>query len=67
MIAEWLVRFYDQPRGRIVCFLGAFVISPTLTKLRREIRSDERRIAQKTMLMGRLALTEKLLSRWWKK
>ena len=66
MIAEWLVRFYDVPRNRFLCVLGAFLISPILTKLRREIRSDEQKIGQKTMLLGRLELTAKLLSRWWK-
>ncbi len=56
MIAEWLVRYYDKPRGRLQCLLGALIIAPVLTSLRREIRSQELRMSKKTMLLGRLEL-----------
>lgn len=67
MIAEWLVRYYDKPRSRLSCVLGAFIIAPTLTSLKRQIRSDEKRMSERTILLGRLELTAKLLNRWWEK
>lgn len=65
MIAEWLVRYYDKPRSRFSCAVGALLIAPVLTSLRRQLRSDERKMSRNTALLGRLELTAKLLSRWW--
>jgi len=67
MIAEWMVKYYDQPRNRFLCVLGAFVVAPTLARLRKELKTDEKALSEKTMLLGRLELTAKLLNRWWKK
>lgn len=67
MIAEWLVRYYDKPRNRFLCVLGAFLIAPTLTNLKKQLKRDEERLSDKTILLGRLLLTAKLLNRWWKR
>lgn len=67
MIAEWLVRYYDKPRNRFLCVLGAFLVAPVLSGLRRDIRNLEKQMNDKLIVMGRLELTAKLLSRWWKK
>jgi len=67
MIGEWLVRFYDKPRNRFLCVLGAFIVAPALTKLKLELRTDEKRLSDKTILLGRLELTGKLLNRWWER
>lgn len=67
MIAEFLVRYYDKPRNRFLCVLGAFIVAPVLTSLRRSIKRDEKVLNDKTLLLGRLELTAKLLQRWWEK
>ena len=65
MIAEKLVKYFDKPRNRIQCFLGALVIIPLLGGLKRNLDSLEQEISDKTILLGRLELTAQLLGRWW--
>lgn len=67
MIAQYIVRFYDKPRNRFLCFLGAFLIGPVVRMEKSHLARMEAKIADKTMLLGRLELTEKLITRWWTK
>jgi hypothetical protein len=67
MIAEWMVKFYDKPRNRFLCVLGALIVAPVLSNLKREIKAEEKLLGEKTILFGRLALTAQLLQRWWEK
>ena len=45
--------------------LGAFFISPVIKTLKSEIRRDEKKLMNKTLLLGRLELTAKMLKKWW--
>ena len=65
--ARWLVKFFDKPRGRFTCLLGAFFIIPIIKGLDVDIKRFESRIDEKVMLKGRLELTQTLLTKWWKK
>ena len=67
MIAEWLVHYFDKPRNRFLCVLGAFMIVPIISSLRRDIKGAEKILNERVILLGRLELTAKLLSKWWSK
>ena len=67
MIAEFLVRFYDKPRNRFLCFLGVLFITPILRGVKKDIEREERDLSEKMVLYGRLELTSTLVKRWWTK
>ena len=65
-LARSLVKFFDKPRGKILCFFGAVLVAPSLTKTRRNVRKLEKKLNSEIMLLGRLELLATILTKWWK-
>lgn len=66
MITKAFITFYDKPRNRFLCFLGAFFVAPMIKGLEKDIARQETIMKEMTMDLGRLKLTQRLLVRWWK-
>lgn len=67
MIARWFTHYYSKPRNKLFLLLGAFFIAPVIRGVQKDVKDLEIELADKTILLGRLELTAKMLSEWWKK
>jgi len=67
MISRMIMQRYAKPRSKFEMVIASVFVSPALIACRRDLKALEKQLNAKTLELGRLEMTAKLIQQEWKK